>query len=63
LRRWLKNESIHARPVGRPERTYQWCRRNPPMAGLAAALLFVFSAGFIGVLWQWRRAELHLQDS
>ncbi len=63
LRRWLKNESIHARPVGRAERTYRWCRRNPGVASLVAALLIVFSAGFLGVLWQWRRAELHLKES
>ena len=63
LRRWLKNESIHARPVGRAERTYRWCRRNPGVAGLAAALLVVFLAGFLGVIWQWRRAELHLKES
>ena len=63
LNRWLKNESIHARPVGRVERTYRWCRRNPGVAGLAAALMIVFSAGFLGVFWQWRRAELHLTES
>ena len=63
LKRWLKNESIHARPVGRAERTYRWCRRNPGLTGLAAALLFVFLAGFLGVFWQWRRAELHLKES
>ncbi len=63
LRRWLGDLPIHARPVGRAARTYRWCRRNPRVAGLAAALLVVFLAGFLGVLWQWRRAELHLKES
>jgi eukaryotic-like serine/threonine-protein kinase len=63
LRRWLRHESIQARPVSRAERAYRWCRRNPRVAGLAAALLVVFLMGFLGVLWQWRRAELHLKES
>jgi eukaryotic-like serine/threonine-protein kinase len=57
LRRWLRGESIHARPAGRPERAWRWCRRNPGVAGLAASLFVVLVAGFLGVLGQWRRAE------
>jgi eukaryotic-like serine/threonine-protein kinase len=63
LRHWLRDEPIRARPVSRIERGYRWCRRNPRVAGLAAALLLVFTAGFLGVVWQWRRAELHLKES
>jgi tetratricopeptide (TPR) repeat protein len=57
LRRWLRGEPIHARPAGRPERTWRWCRRNPRVAGLATSLVFVLAAGFLGIVWQWRRAE------
>src|SRR5262249_5765492 len=32
-------------------------RRNPGIAGLATALVFVFSIGFAGVAWKWRDAE------
>ena len=63
LRHWLRGEPIRARPVGRIERFYRWCRRNPGVAGLAAALLLVFTAGFLGVVWQWRRAERNLKES
>jgi eukaryotic-like serine/threonine-protein kinase len=63
LRRWLGDEPIRARPVGRLERFYRWCRRNPRVAGLAAALVLVFTVGFLGVVWQWRRAELNLKES
>ncbi len=45
LGRFLKHEPIVARPIGTLERTWRWCRRNPPLAGLVA-LLGIASAGF-----------------
>jgi WD40 repeat protein/tetratricopeptide (TPR) repeat protein/tRNA A-37 threonylcarbamoyl transferase component Bud32 len=39
LRRWLAGEPVHARPVGRPEKLWRWCRRHPAPALAAAAVL------------------------
>jgi serine/threonine protein kinase len=43
LRRWLKGEPILARPAGRLERTWRWCRRNPALALASAAVVLVFT--------------------
>ena len=36
LRRFLAGESIRARPIGKIERAWRWCRRNPRTASLSA---------------------------
>ena len=59
LERWGEGEPILARPVGRPEKLWRWCKRRPLIAGLGLALCAVFAAGLTGVLWQWQRAERH----
>jgi WD40 repeat protein len=57
LSRYLEDKPIAARPVGRLEKIWRWCHRQPVRAGLTAALLTVLLLGAFGVLWQWRRAE------
>jgi hypothetical protein len=38
LERWIKGEPIAARPVGKLERGFMWCRRNPAVAGLTTSV-------------------------
>jgi serine/threonine protein kinase len=57
LQRFLADEPIRARRVSQTERLWRWCRRNPVVASLTAALTLVFLAGFAGVAWKWQEAE------
>jgi hypothetical protein len=45
LRRYLKNEAIKARPIGRLQKGWRWCKRNPVVAGLTAAVAIVLVVG------------------
>src|SRR5262249_14813669 len=56
LRRFLDDEPIAARPVGRIERAWRWCRRHPAPAALTAAVVLVAALGIAGILWQWGEA-------
>jgi WD40 repeat protein/tRNA A-37 threonylcarbamoyl transferase component Bud32 len=47
LRRFLRGEPIHARPIGRPERLLRWCQRNPLVASLLAGIAVVLLAGIV----------------
>lgn len=57
LERFVRGDPIMARPVGRVEKAWRWCRRNTLFASLAASLFVVVLAGTGVALWQWRRAE------
>jgi WD40 repeat protein/serine/threonine protein kinase len=57
LQRFVEDRPVRARRASEAERLWRWCRRNPLPAGLLAALVLVFLAGFAGVFWQWRVAE------
>jgi WD40 repeat protein/Flp pilus assembly protein TadD len=48
LRRWQNGEPIQARPVSSSERFGRWCRRNPVLATLSAALLLLLTGTAIG---------------
>ncbi|HZO52552.1 MAG TPA: hypothetical protein VFB63_07540, partial [Bryobacteraceae bacterium] len=63
LGRFLRDESILARPTTRTERFFRWCRRKPGFAALWGGLAVVLLAGVTGVAWQWRRAEANAVDA
>ncbi len=56
LQRYLEDRPILARRTGAIERARRWCRRNPVVSGLAAAVVLSALVGITGVMWQWRAA-------
>jgi len=57
LERFARGEPIQARPASIGEKLASWCRREPLLASLGAALVLVFGLGFAGVVREWQRAE------
>lgn len=55
LRRWLQGEPIQARPVGRVEQAWMWCKRKPVVAGLTAAIILGVVIG-TAVFWERQNA-------
>jgi serine/threonine protein kinase/tetratricopeptide (TPR) repeat protein len=49
LERWLRGEPIAARPAGRLEHAWRWCRRNPALAA-GASTITVLLVAFLAVL-------------
>jgi serine/threonine protein kinase len=58
LKRFVEDRPVKARRITEWERLWRWCRRNPAVASLLAGIVLVFLAGFAGVFWQWRVAEM-----
>jgi WD40 repeat protein len=57
LGRFLERKPILARPISRPEKFWRWCRRNPMVAALIAAVALVLLAGFAGIAWEGQKAR------
>jgi WD40 repeat protein/tRNA A-37 threonylcarbamoyl transferase component Bud32 len=62
LLHWLQGEPIQARPVRSIEKLWRWCRRNPKVASLTAAVLGllvlvagVASVGYVQTSVAWRQ--------
>jgi WD40 repeat protein/predicted Ser/Thr protein kinase len=45
LKQFLAGKAVRARPVGRAERSWRWCRRNPVVATLVMLVTLLFVAG------------------
>jgi serine/threonine-protein kinase len=52
LQRFVNDEPIKARRIGSLERFTRWCRRNPAVAGLTAAVLVLMAVGTTLSVWQ-----------
>jgi WD40 repeat protein/tetratricopeptide (TPR) repeat protein len=47
LRRFLAGEPVQARPISRRARLWRWCKRNPAVAALTAAVVVLLVAGAV----------------
>jgi tetratricopeptide (TPR) repeat protein len=63
LGRYLDGKPILARPVGMLGQSWRWCRRNPVVASLLAALLLALAGGFTGVTALWLQTRAHLAEA
>jgi WD40 repeat protein/tRNA A-37 threonylcarbamoyl transferase component Bud32 len=63
LGRYLAGKPILARPVGQVERAWRWCRRNPVVAFLLAAVVTSLSIGLGLTSYYWRQASNREQEA
>jgi len=63
LNRWLEHKPIHARPVGRLERTIRLIKRNPSIAALTGLVILVALTGIAGVIWGWSKAQANANEA
>jgi len=58
LRRFADHQPIQARRLGPVQKAYRWARRNPVVAGLAAAVFLSLLSGFIvSTVFYWQAVQ------
>ncbi len=66
LRRFQADEPVLARPMGKLERGWRWCRRRPALAALLATVVVFMSALAVGAVvtsvWLHRERDLALRS-
>jgi WD40 repeat protein/serine/threonine protein kinase len=60
---YLRNEPIKARPMGNLEQLTRWCRRNPGIAGMIAAVALSLLAGTIVSMYFAFQASARERDA
>lgn len=64
LQRYLEGRPILARPVSRAERFRRWCRRNPMIASLSAAVAFSLLLGIaVSSYFAWKENRRAISES
>src|SRR5439155_22299283 len=63
LERYLKDEPIQARRVGRAERVWRWCQRNPAVTSLLAAVTLSLVVGAAVSAWFAVEASHRAQEA
>jgi ABC-type phosphate/phosphonate transport system substrate-binding protein len=62
LERWMRGEPIEARIVGKLERAWRWCLREPLIAGMVAAIALLLIAATTFALIAYRRAQSNFEQ-
>ena len=64
LQRYLEGRPIEARPVSRRERAWRWCRRNPIVAALSAAVALSLLLGIaVSSYFAWQENQRAIAES
>lgn len=58
LERFACGEPVTAVPLSPLQTAWRWAQRRPQIAGLLALTTVSLLAGVLGILWQWRTAEI-----
>jgi WD40 repeat protein/serine/threonine protein kinase len=63
LQRFVEDKPILARRISAAERGWRWCKRNPVVAGLVAAVVLVTLAGFAATIGQMKKAQDNAREA